>query len=88
MNITVNDLDSSLSLDQKAMTGLLGGGSWHTHSSSTSVIGASSTGWSAWASTGIPFTKKRTRHSYRTIKTVKRQHKYDVQYKASFSIGF
>ena len=86
MNITVNDLDSNLSLDQEAMASLLGG--WHNHSSSTSYGNYSSTGWSAWRSTGIPFTKKRYRDRYRTKTVVTRQHQRDYQFKAQIGIGF
>jgi hypothetical protein len=86
MNITVNDLDSNLSLDKEAMASLLGG--WHNHSSSTSYGNYSSTGWSAWRSTGIPFTKKRRRDRYRTKTVVTRQHQRDYQFKAQIGIGF
>ena len=86
MNITVNDLDHNVSLDQKAMNSLLGG--WHNHSSTTSYGNYSSTGWSAWMSSGIPFTKKRYRDRYRTKTVTTRQHQRDWQFKAQVSIGF
>ena len=86
MNITVNDLDSNISLDQAAMESVLGG--WHNHSSTTSYTNYSSTGWSSWMNSGIPFTKKRYRNRYRTKVVTTKQHQRDWQFKATIGIGF
>lgn len=72
MNITINDFDNNIPMDQKAMDSVLG--DWHNHSTTTSYGNFSSTGWSAWMNGGIPFTKKRYRERYRTNTVTTRQH--------------
>jgi hypothetical protein len=87
MNITVNELDSNVSLDQTAMESVLGG--WHNHGgSTTSYTNHRSTGWSSWMNSGIPFTQKRYRDRYRTRVVTTKQHHRDWQFKTTIGIGF
>ena len=75
MNITVNDLDNNLALDQSAMSTLLGGGGWHTHRTSRR--------YSNFSKRVSIFRKrhgfKRVTDKYRTLTIVKKQHKQSIQ---------
>lgn len=79
MNILIADIDNNVSLDSKAMTGVLGG--WVNIGSSVSYYGYTSTGWSAWMSAGVPFLKKRYRDRYRTKLIRIRQWKREWQFR-------
>lgn len=64
------------------MTGVLGG--WVNIGASVSYYGYSSTPWSKWMKTGIPFRYKRYRDRYRTKLIRIRQRQRDWQLKRVF----